>query len=217
MHLVIVILFSIFNCMIGTSQNFNGLWMRLDLDRQLMMTPRFNILDIENDNVQSFEFDTLYEEFEGPASEYFSLTGEGTSNGIKWHSNNHFTITEEAINIETSTTENFERAFIRLSPTVLHDGETLEILLNSEYRLKEYGMDQTIRFGKEYPIGETPRINRILGDTIQLESTQGIYFLSFYIKGKRVKIIPISEFSKNKMVIYGVSPDNRYVVANKIK
>ena len=100
-NFVLIFYLGIMNVMDSYSQEFGGTWMRLDLAHDVMLFPRLNILKVENQKITSFEFNSIYEEFEGSMDEYFGIKPKSTGAGFEWYGPNILVVKCRASNYDT--------------------------------------------------------------------------------------------------------------------
>nr|WP_297913658.1 hypothetical protein [uncultured Allomuricauda sp.] len=198
------------NVMDSYSQEFGGTWMRLDLAHDVMLFPRLNILKVENQKITSFEFNSIYEEFEGSMDEYFGIKPKSTGAGFEWYGPNILVVKCRASNYDTKEKVIFEQIFVRLKPTRIPADFDSSKIINGRYILSLNGREYELSFNEPLPFSQIPYLSErgVLGEKIMIERIKDFYFLSFYLDDEISSIIPISEFNNDGFVIYGFSKEN---------
>ena len=111
-----------------------------------------------------------------------------------------------------------EHIHVRLKPTVLKNNIHLDSITNNTYQGVINSFHNVLEFNNKIHIDCIPRIthNDILGDELRLEHFKNIYFLSFYLTGKRFRVIPISEIFEDSITVYGYNKNKETATLNKV-
>ena len=111
-----------------------------------------------------------------------------------------------------------EHIHVRMKHTKIKNNIHLDSLTNSTYQGVINSFHNVLQFNNEIHIDCIPRItnNDILGDELRLERFKNIYFLSFYLTGKRYHVIPISEILEDSITVYGYNKNNETATLYKV-
>ena len=111
----------------------------------------------------------------------------------------------------------FEDIHVRLIPTKISNKTVLDRVAYSTYEGVINGFHNILEFKDNIRIDSIPQItdNDILGDGLKLENFKEFFFLSFYLKGKRFRVIPISEISDKTITVYGYNAKQEFSTLKK--
>jgi hypothetical protein len=191
----------IFNSVIG--QNMNGKWILKDVDsgNEKKGYPGFQLLEINNDNVDIYTDFSLKEKattLKMDNGDFLNYNNEKTSkyeivnkNHIKWFINGKSN-DKDAV---------FECDFYRLEPTIT----TLkkEDIEKMTFVLTENGRESEFEFNKElWDKERLEQFKRKEGEKKMIEQIDSTFFVSMYFNGKRNGSIPIKEVTSEFLKLY---------------
>ncbi|WP_460219379.1 hypothetical protein [Psychroserpens sp. MEBiC05023] len=198
---IFILLTLIFNSVIG--QNMNGKYILKDVDsgNEKKGYPGFQLLEINNDNVDIYTDFSLKEKattLKMSNGDFLNLNNEKTSkyeivneNHIKWFINGKSN-DKDAV---------FECDFYRLEPTITTlKKEDIEKLT---FVLTENGRESEFEFNKElWDKERLERFKRKEGKKKIIEQIDSTFFVSIYFNGKRNGSIPIKEVTSEFLKLY---------------
>ncbi|BFP42461.1 hypothetical protein FGF1_33060 [Flavobacteriaceae bacterium GF1] len=200
------------------AHNFNGVWLRLNSNFNELVLPKTNILIIQENEILSYEFDELEEEFKGSPKDFFESSGTEFNTRFIWYSNNHLLVKLKVENREDNDLQEVELFYVRLGPTVSINTIDIEKFKLNDYELTLNGIRNLLHFNSIYDVKDIPYLKKdfVLGKELRLETFKDILFLCFYLDGFRSTIIPISEINEDGFFVYGFSRKDEKAFAKKI-
>jgi len=206
----------IFNLVIG--QNMNGKWILKDVDsgNEKKGYPGFQLLEINNDNVDIYTDFSLKEKsttLKMDNGDFLNYKNEKTSkyeivnqNHIKWFINGKSN-NKDAV---------FEFNFYRLEPTIT----TLkkEEIEKITFVIIENKRETELVFNKE--LWDTERLereNRKEREIKMIEQIDSTFFISMFTNGKRDGSIPIKEVSTELLKLYAIPTGPMEMIAYRKK
>ncbi|WP_025665363.1 hypothetical protein [Aquimarina megaterium] len=211
-----ILLTMIFNSVDG--QDLNGKWILKDIDsgNEKKGYPGFQLLEINNDNVDIYTDFSLKEKastlkmnngglmnFNNEKTSKYKIVNE---NHIKWFINGKSN-GKDAV---------FECDFYRLEPTIT----TLkkEDIEKMTFVLTENGRESEFEFNKELWDKETLELlKRKAGEKKIIEQIDSTFFVSMYYDGKRNGSIPIKEVTTEFLKLYAIPTGPMEMIAYRKK
>jgi len=214
--IIFILLTMIFNLVIG--QNMNGKWILKDVDsgNEKKGYPGFQLLEINNDNVDIYTDFSLKEKsttLKMDNGDFLNYKNEKTSkyeivnqNHIKWFINGKSN-NKDAV---------FEFNFYRLEPTIT----TLkkEEIEKITFVIIENKRETELVFNKE--LWDTERLereNRKEREIKMIEQIDSTFFISMFTNGKRDGSIPIKEVSTELLKLYAIPTGPMEMIAYRKK
>lgn len=194
-------------------------WLRIDTIRPentyVYSYPEIEILRITKDSIFLNEFDKTIEVAPILEKEEYLKRNMALPEFVAL--NRNLLLKKLTFRNQDEELTSFEDIHVRLIPTQILNNIALDIITNNTYEGEINGFHNVLEFKDNIHIDSIPQItdNDILGDELKLENFKEFFFLSFYLKGKRFRVIPISEISDNTITVYGYNAKQEFSTLKK--
>ncbi|MEO0571997.1 MAG: hypothetical protein AAF039_09855 [Bacteroidota bacterium] len=187
-------------------------WLRLDTiqppNTYIYNYPEVEILRITKDSIFLNEFDRTIEVAPRLSKEGFEERNMAVPEFIP--KGQDMLQKKLIFKSQENKTDIIESLHVKLIPTRIIGGNALNMVSRNKYKGNLNNVTNVLEFKSTIHIDSIPHIREgeILGDELKLEHFDDFYFLSFYLKGQRFRVIPIYELAEDSIKVYGYNENN---------